>query len=97
MGLARRRGDVIPLTRTEWRLLRLPAENAGKVTPTSKALSTVWGPGHRGDVRYLRVWISRLRRKLETNEGGPPVAIKTMQGIGYMLDAEATPGPSLSG
>ncbi|HEY5641220.1 MAG TPA: helix-turn-helix domain-containing protein [Dehalococcoidia bacterium] len=89
--LARRRGEVIPLTRTEWLLLRYMAANAGRVMPTSEVLRTVWGPEYEDDVQYLRVWISRLRRKLEANRGQPPAVIKTMQGIGYMLDAEPPP------
>ncbi len=86
--LVRRRGEVIPLSRTEWLLLQYLAANAGKVMRTAEVLSAVWGPEQRDDVQYLRVWISRLRRKLEASEGEPPVVIKTMQGIGYMLDAE---------
>lgn len=86
--LVRRQGEVVPLSRTEWLLLQYLAENAGKVMRWADVLSAVWGSGHRDDVQYLRVWISRLRRKLEANQGESPVLIKTMQGIGYMLDAE---------
>ncbi len=56
-------------------------------------LRTVWGPEYEDDVQYLRVWISRLRRKLQTDRGQPTV-IKTMQGVGYMLDAEPLPPAS---
>jgi len=86
--LVRRQGEVIPLTRTEWILLEYLATNAGKVLFTAEVLGTVWGPEYEEDTQYLRVWISRLRRKLEANHGEPPAVIKTMQGIGYMLDAE---------
>ncbi len=89
--LVRRLGEVIPLTRTEWLLLQYLAANAGTVMRTAEVLSAVWGPEYRDDVAYLRVWISRLRRKLEASRGEPPVVIKTMQGIGYMLDAEPSP------
>lgn len=91
--LVRRRGEVIPLSRTEWLLLQYLAVNAGRAMRTAEVLSAVWGPERRDDVQYLRVWISRLRRKLEVSPGEPPVVIKTMQGIGYMLDAEP-PAPS---
>ncbi len=94
--LVQRRGEVIPLSRTEWLLLQYLAENAGKVLRTADVLSAVWGAGHRDDVQYLTVCISRLRRKLGASEGESPVVIKTMQGIGYMLDAEppsSGPGP----
>ena len=86
--LVRRKGEVIPLSRTEWLLLQYLAVNAGKVMRTTDVLSAVWGAGHRDDIQYLRVCISRLRRKLEAGRGESPVVIKTMQGIGYMLDTE---------
>ena len=82
-----RGGEVISLTRTEWLLLQYLAANAGKVMLNAELLSKVWGPEYHDDVQYLRVWVSRLRRKLEPDPS-TPVIIKTMQGIGYMLDAE---------
>jgi two-component system KDP operon response regulator KdpE len=85
--LVMRGGDVIQLTRTEWLLLQYLAANAGKVMLNAELLSKVWGPEYHDDVQYLRVWVSRLRRKLEPNPSEPMV-IKTMQGIGYMLDAD---------
>ena len=87
--LVRRRGEVIPLSKTEWLLLQYLAVNAGKVMSTAEVLSAVWGPEYRDDVQHLRVWISRLRRRLDADQGESTGAIKTMQGLGYMLDAEA--------
>ena len=87
--LVRRRGEVIPLSRTEWLLLQYLTANAGRVMSTAEVLSAVWGPEYRDDVQHLRVWISRLRRKLEAGQGQSPGVIKTMQGVGYMLDAKA--------
>ena len=94
--VALRGGELIPLTRTEWLLLQYLAANAGKVMLTAEILSRVWGPEYKDDVQYLRVWISRLRRKLEANRGEPPAVIKTMQGVGYMLDAEPSPSAPAS-
>ena len=85
--LVSRQGEPISLTRTEWLLLQYLAANAGKVMLNAELLSKVWGPEYHDDVQYLRVWVSRLRRKLEANPSEPMI-IKTMQGIGYMLDAE---------
>ncbi|MEX0683202.1 MAG: response regulator transcription factor [Dehalococcoidia bacterium] len=85
--LVTRAGEVVQLTRTEWLLLQYLSANAGKVMLNAELLSKVWGPEYHDDVQYLRVWVSRLRRKLEPNPS-EPVVIKTMQGIGYMLDAE---------
>jgi two-component system KDP operon response regulator KdpE len=81
------RGDaVVPLTRTEWNLLQSLAENAGKVMLGTELLTRVWGPEYRNDVHYLRVWISRLRSKLEPGRPEPSL-IRTFPGIGYMLEA----------
>jgi two-component system KDP operon response regulator KdpE len=85
--LVTRNGDPISLTRTEWLLLQHLAANAGKVMMNAELLSKVWGPEYRDDVQYLRVWVSRLRHKLEP-EPADPTIIKTRQGIGYLLDGE---------
>jgi DNA-binding response OmpR family regulator len=85
--LVTRKGDLISLTRTEWLLLQHLAANAGKVMMNAELLSKVWGPEYRDDVQYLRVWVSRLRHKLEPQPADPTI-IKTRQGIGYLLDGE---------
>jgi two-component system KDP operon response regulator KdpE len=85
--LVTRKGDLIALTRTEWLLLQHLAANAGKVMMNAELLSKVWGPEYRDDVQYLRVWVSRLRHKLEPQPADPTI-IKTRQGIGYLLDGE---------
>ena len=83
-----RNGEPISLTRTEWLLLQHLAANAGKVMMNAELLSKVWGPEYRDDVQYLRVWVSRLRHKLEP-EPAEPTIIKTRQGIGYLLEGES--------
>ena len=88
--LVTRDGDPVTLTRTEWLLLQHLAANVGKVLMNAELLSKVWGPEYRDDVQYLRVWVSRLRAKLEP-EPAEPVIIKTRQGIGYFLDGEPVP------
>ena len=88
--LVTRDGDPVTLTRTEWLLLQHLAANVGKVLMNAELLSKVWGPEYRDDVQYLRVWVSRLRAKLEP-EPAEPVIIKTRQGIGYFLDGQPAP------
>jgi two-component system KDP operon response regulator KdpE len=78
-------GAVVSLTRTEWMLLQHLASNAGKVILNSELLSRVWGPEYRDDLQYLRVWVSRLRSKLERDPSNPAI-IKTLQGVGYLLE-----------
>ena len=89
--LVTRDGQILSLTRTEWMLLQHLAANAGKIMLNAELLSKVWGPEYRDDLQYLRVWVSRLRRKLE-DDASDPKLIRTFQGIGYMLSA-AVPDP----
>ena len=85
-----RDGQLVQLSRTEWLLLQHLAANAGKVVLHTELLTKVWGPEYRDDLQYLRVWVSRVRRKLGA-EPGEPGRIKTFQGIGYLLDVEPRP------
>jgi two-component system KDP operon response regulator KdpE len=89
--LLTRSGKRVTLSRTEWLLLQHLAANAGKVVQHSELLTQVFGPEYRDDLQYLRVWISRVRRKLGAapGEAGP---IKTFHGMGYVLDVEGTLG-----
>jgi two-component system KDP operon response regulator KdpE len=83
------KGEVVSLTRTEWNLLQKLAENAGKVMENAEILTKVWGPEYRDDLQYLRVWVSRLRSKLDPERQTPDL-IRTFSGIGYMLDPTAS-------
>jgi len=85
--MVHRNGQLVHLSRTEWLLLQHLAANAGKVVVHTELLTKVWGPEYRDDVQYLRVWISRVRRKLGA-EPGETGRIKTFQGIGYVLDVD---------
>jgi two-component system KDP operon response regulator KdpE len=86
-----RGGELVPLSRTEWLLLQHLATNAGKVVLHTELLTKVWGPEYRDDLQYLRVWVSRVRRKLGARPGESG-RIKTFQGIGYLLDVETAHG-----
>jgi DNA-binding response OmpR family regulator len=91
IDLARRtvfvEGKPVVLSRTEWQLLQQLCANAGRVMLHEDLLTRTWGPEYRDDLQYLRVWISRLRQKLETNPAEPRY-IRTVQGIGYILEAD---------
>ncbi len=96
IDLARRtvfvEGKPVVLSRTEWQLLQQLCANAGRVMLHEDLLTRTWGPEYREDLQYLRVWISRLRQKLETNPAEPRY-IRTVQGIGYILEADAGAAP----
>jgi two-component system KDP operon response regulator KdpE len=83
----------IHLTRNEWRLLEQFARNPGRVIGHEELLTRTWGPEFSRDVDYLRVWLSRLRRKL-TEAGSDPNLIRTASGMGYAFGLElgAAPG-----
>ncbi|MGE3856109.1 MAG: response regulator transcription factor [Dehalococcoidia bacterium] len=85
-----KRGDaIISLTRTEWNLLQCLAANADKLMMNAELLGKVWGPEYVGDLQYLRVWISRLRAKIDRNPAEHSV-VRTFPGIGYMLSTRGT-------
>jgi two-component system KDP operon response regulator KdpE len=86
---ASRLGESIKLTRKEFDLLALLANNAGKVMTHKQILSSIWGPAHTEDTQYLRVYIQHLRRKVETDPSDPKL-ILTETGIGYRLVDQQT-------
>lgn len=91
-------GDrTVPLTRNEWRLLEQLARNAGRVITHEELLMKAWGPDFAHDGDYLRVWMSRLRRKL-TDAQADPDLIRTVSGVGYAfgLETQQTPPASSS-
>jgi len=79
------RGDSeIHLTHTEYRLLSVLAENAGRVLSRSSLLEHVWEGGFFGDERIVDVHVRRLRKKLEA-EPSRPATLVTVRGLGYRL------------
>lgn len=82
--LVHKSGAQVSLTRTEWLLLHHLAANPDKVILGPELLTKVWGPEYCDDLQYLRVWVSRLRAKLEDMPSEPRI-IRTLPGIGYML------------
>ena len=75
-------GESVDLTPIEFELLLLLMRNAGKVLTHRTLLQTVWGSEYGGEVEYLRVYIGRLRRKIETDPSRP-THLLTEHGLGY--------------
>ena len=65
-------GQKVHLTPTEFKLLIVLLENAGRVVSQRDLLEQVWGPEYVDDVYYPRVYISQLRRKIERTPRTPP-------------------------
>jgi two-component system KDP operon response regulator KdpE len=90
MDLANRQvtrdGTTLHLTPTEFALLRELVVNRGKVLTHAQLLRRVWGPGYETETEYVRVYVRRLRAKLEP-EGSPPL-ILTQPRVGYRLAPE---------
>jgi len=81
------KGDrEVKLTPTEYALLRLLIQHAGKVLTHRQILKEVWGPEYMDETHYLRVYFGQLRQKLEDDPARPKL-ILTEAGVGYRLAA----------
>lgn len=80
-------GKPVHLSKKEFDLLLALARAAGRVCTHRQLLEAVWGPSHREDVQYLRIYISQLRAKLG-DDPAQPRFIANEQGIGYRLRDE---------
>jgi two-component system KDP operon response regulator KdpE len=77
----------ISLTPTEYDILRLLMQNAGRVLTHHQLLKQVWGTAYESEMHLLRVNISNLRRKIEIDPSRPHYLV-TEAGVGYRLRAE---------
>jgi two-component system, OmpR family, KDP operon response regulator KdpE len=80
------KGTPARLTRTEFNLLTALAQRLDEVVPHRQLMSEVWGPEYISARHYLRVYIRRLREKIEANPDHP-VLLVAQRGKGYMLRA----------
>ena len=79
------RNQILELTPTEFNLLVYLMRNTGKVLPHRAILQHVWGPEYGEEAEYLRVYIGRLRQKIEVDPLHP-VYLFTERGVGYRFD-----------
>jgi two-component system, OmpR family, KDP operon response regulator KdpE len=77
-------GEAISLTPTEYDLLRLLAENEGKLLTHPAILRAIWGRAFREVSNYLHVYVSHLRRKIEPDPARPRYLLN-QPGVGYRL------------
>jgi two-component system KDP operon response regulator KdpE len=77
-------GRAVSLTPIEYDLLRLLAENEGKLLTHPTILREIWGPAYGEESNYLHVYISHLRRKIEPDPARPRY-ILNQPGVGYRL------------
>ena len=77
-------GEPVKLTPTEYGLLRLFVQHAGRILTHRQLLREVWGPNTDEETNYLRVYITGLRKKIESNPQMPELIV-TEPGVGYRL------------
>lgn len=77
-------GKEIHLTKVEYKIVSMLAQNSGKVITYSSLIEQVWGPYADDNNRILRVNMANIRRKIEKNSGEPEY-IFTELGVGYRM------------
>jgi two-component system OmpR family response regulator len=77
-----RAGSAVPLSPTEFKLLRYFMANAGRVLSKAQILDHVWDYDFRGDAGIVESYVSALRRKLDNAH---PRLIHTLRGVGYVM------------
>ena len=81
-------GQRLNLTPKEYRLLQVLAQHPGKVTTHQNLLKSVWGQAHVNDTQYLRIFVRKLRQKIETDPNRPKILL-TELGVGYWLNDQS--------
>ncbi len=85
-------GTRLALTPKEYRLLQVLAQHAGNVVTHQHLLKEVWGTTHLHDTHYLRIFVRKLRQKIEPHPDSPRILV-TELGVGYRLaQSEADTG-----
>jgi two-component system, OmpR family, response regulator MtrA len=84
--VARKRGEELGLTATEFKLLLELARRPGQVFTRELLLQRVWNYDYLGDSRLVDVAVQRLRAKVE-DDPKDPQSIKTVRGVGYRFDS----------
>lgn len=85
-----RAGALVHLTPTEWQILEFLARNPGALVTRQALLKDIWGTEQVADTGYLRLYLSQLRKKLETNPARP-AHLLTEAGMGYRLVLDGSP------
>jgi two-component system, OmpR family, KDP operon response regulator KdpE len=79
-----RSGSDVHLTPIEFDLLRVLAENVGRLVTQRQLLREVWGPAYDSETHYLRVHFTHIRSKIEDDPSNPRYVL-TEPGVGYRL------------
>jgi two-component system KDP operon response regulator KdpE len=88
-------GERVMLTPKEYRLLQVLAQHAGNVVTHQHLLKEVWGSPHEHDVHYLRIFVRKLRQKIEKDATRPQILL-TELGVGYRLATAPSEAPPMA-
>jgi two-component system KDP operon response regulator KdpE len=80
-------GKPVQLSPKEYRLLQVLAQHAGNVVTHQHLLKEVWGVTHLDDAHYLRIFIRKIRKKIERDPTQPEILL-TELGVGYRLSGD---------
>jgi two-component system, OmpR family, KDP operon response regulator KdpE len=83
-----RAGKEVHLTPIEFDLLRVLAQNVGRLVTQRQLLRDVWGPAYESETHYLRVHFTHIRAKIEDDPSNPRYVL-TEPGVGYRLREHA--------
>ncbi len=81
---ARRRGEIIRLTPTQWHIVEVLVRNTGRLVTYEQLLQEVWGPTYGKETNYLRVFMTQIRRELEPDS--KPRYFITEPGLGFRFE-----------
>ena len=82
-----RHGELVRLTPLEFKLLVVLMSNVGRVVTHRQLLSEVWGSAYVRQTHYLRIYMGRLRAKLDPEPARPRLLV-TEPGVGYRIRTE---------
>lgn len=75
-------GAEVRLSKKEFELLKLLLTHPDRILTQQQLLQEIWGPSHKEDTHYLRIFVGKLRAKLQDNPTEPRY-IETEPGVGY--------------
>jgi two-component system KDP operon response regulator KdpE len=81
----RRGAEVVRLTPTQWHIIEVLVQHAGRLVTYEQLLQEVWGPTYGKETNYLRVFMTQIRQKLEPEPSAPRYFV-TEPGIGFRFD-----------
>ncbi|GAB3494934.1 response regulator [Nocardiopsis coralliicola] len=90
-GRVVRGGAEVHLSPRQWRIVEVLVRNRGRLVTSRELLHEVWGPGYGRETNYLRVYLTKIRQRLEPDPPRPRY-FHTVPGMGYRFTAPGDGG-----